>query len=112
MRFLHTADWHVGKTIRGRSRAEEFDATLTEVVGIAVQEGVDAVLIAGDLYEHRAPPPESDLLVFEAFVRLHEARIPVVAIAGNHDSPLRLEALSKLLLPIGVHVVPRVTRPD
>lgn len=112
MRFLHTADWHVGKTIRARSRADEFDAVLAEVVGIAVQEGVDAVLVAGDLYEHRAPPPEADLVAFEAFVRLHQAGIPVVAIAGNHDSPLRLEALSKLLTPIGVHVVPRVARPN
>jgi exonuclease SbcD len=112
MRFLHTADWHVGKTIRGRSRADEFASVLDEIVGIASQEGVDAVLIAGDVYEHRAPPPEADLIAFEAFVRLHEAGIPAVAVAGNHDSPVRLEALSKLLSPIGVRVVPRVMRPE
>src|SRR5919201_6197052 len=112
MRFLHTADWHVGKSLRGRSRAEEFAAALGEVVGIARQENVDAVLVAGDLYEHRSPAPEADALVFEALVRLHEAGIPVVAIPGNHDSAPRLDALAKLLRPMGITVVPRVIPPD
>jgi exonuclease SbcD len=111
MRLLHTGDWHVGKAIRGRSRMEEFGDALREVVGVAVQEGVDAVLVAGDLYEHRSPAPEADAAVFEALVRLHEAGIPVVAIPGNHDSALRLEALAKLLRPIGVTMVPRVVPP-
>jgi exonuclease SbcD len=111
VRLLHTGDWHVGRTIRGRSRAGEFVGALAEVVEIAVHESVDAVLLAGDVYDHRAPTPESDALVFEALVRLHEAGIPVVAIPGNHDSALRLGALSKLLRPIGVSVVPRVLPP-
>jgi exonuclease SbcD len=111
MRLLHTGDWHVGKPIRGRDRGDEFDAALRGVVEIAVQEGVDAVLIAGDLYDHRSPAPEADLLVFETLVRLHDAGIPVVAIPGNHDSALRLAALGKLLARIGVTVVPRVAPP-
>jgi exonuclease SbcD len=111
MRLLHTGDWHVGKALRGRSRAEEFADALREVVGIARQEGVDAVLVAGDIYDHRAPAPEADAAVFEALVRLHEAGIPVVVIPGNHDSAVRLEALAKLLRPIGVTVVPRVVPP-
>jgi exonuclease SbcD len=111
MRLLHTGDWHVGRTIRGRSRAPEFAEALGEVVGIAAQESVDAVLIAGDLYDHRSPTPEADNLVFEALVRLHESGTPVVAIPGNHDSALRLGALAKLLKPIGVTVVPRVVPP-
>jgi len=112
MRLLHTGDWHVGRTIRGRSRSEEFADALREVVGIASQEGVDAVLLAGDIYDHRSPTPEADMLVFEALVRLHEAGIPVVAIPGNHDSALRLEALAQLLRPIGVTTVPRVVPPS
>ena len=110
--MLHTGDWHVGRTIRGRSRLQEFDDVLGEVVGIAVQEGVDAVLLAGDIYDHRSPVPEADALVFEALVRLHEAGIRVVAIPGNHDAAARLEAFAKLLAPIGVTVVPRVVPPD
>lgn len=112
MRFLHTADWHVGRAIRGRSRAEEFRAVLAEVVGIAVQEGVDALLLAGDVYEHAAPSPEADALVFETFLRLREAGIPVVVVPGNHDSAARLEAFAGLLGSIGVRVVPRVRRPE
>src|SRR2546422_862671 len=111
MRLLHTADWHVGRAIRGRSRTPEFEDALREVVGIAIQEGVDAVLLAGDLYDHRSPAPEADSLVFEALVKLHEAAIPVVAIPGNHASAPRLEALAKLLKPIGVTMVPRVVPP-
>jgi DNA repair protein SbcD/Mre11 len=111
MRLLHTSDWHVGRTIRGRSRNEEFAAALREVVGIAGQEGVDAVLVAGDLYDHRSPPPEADAVVFETMVRLHEAGVPMVAIPGNHDSALRLEALAKLVRPIGTTLVPRVVPP-
>jgi DNA repair protein SbcD/Mre11 len=112
VRILHTGDWHIGRSIRGRSRSEEFADGLREVVGIAGQENVDAVLLAGDVYDHRSPTPEADDLVFEALLRLHEAGIPVVAIAGNHDSPARLAALAKLLRPIGTTMVPRVARPD
>jgi exonuclease SbcD len=112
MRLLHTGDWHVGKSIRGRSRIEEFHAALDEVVGIAVEEGVDAVLVAGDVYEQRAPAPEADDVVFEAFVRLHEANIPAVVIPGNHDSAIRFRALGRLLAPIGVRVIHRVLPPD
>ncbi|HXF36226.1 MAG TPA: exonuclease SbcCD subunit D [Actinomycetota bacterium] len=112
MRLLHTADWHVGKQIRGRPRMDEFEAALDEVVGIAVDEGVDAVLVAGDVYEHRAPAPEADGLVFDALLRLRDAGIRVVLVPGNHDSPARFEALAKLLLPLGIVVVPRVRRPE
>lgn len=112
MRLLHTADWHVGKAIRGRSRLDESAAALEELAGIAVEEGVDAVLVAGDVYEQRAAAPEADAIVFETFVRLSEAGIPVVVIPGNHDSALRFEALGKLLGPIGVTVAARVAPPD
>lgn len=112
MRFLHTADWHVGRAIRGRSRTEEFAEALDQVVRIAVDEGVDAVLLAGDVYEHRAPQPDADALVFDAFLRLHDAGIRVLAIPGNHDSAVRLEAFGKLLRPIGVELATRVAPPD
>jgi exonuclease SbcD len=112
MRLLHTGDWHVGKSIRGRSRHDEFAAVLAEVVGVAIQEGVDAVLIAGDLYEHRAASPDADALVFETLVRFHEAGIPVVAIPGNHDSALRMEAFARVLRSIDVYAVPKVAPPD
>ena len=111
MRFLHTADWHVGRTIRGRSRADEFAAVLDQVVEIAVDEGVDAVLLAGDVYEYRSPSADADDLVFDAFVRLREAGIRVVTIPGNHDHAPRMAAFSRILRPIGVDVAARVAPP-
>jgi exonuclease SbcD len=72
---------------------------------------VDAVLVAGDIYDHRSPIPEADAPVFEALVRLHEAGIAVVAIPGNHDSAARLAAFATLLRPIDVTVVPFVVPP-
>ncbi|CAN5713182.1 exonuclease SbcCD subunit D [soil metagenome] len=112
MRFLHTGDWHVGKTIRGRSRVDESERALAQVVDIAVTEGVDALLVAGDVYEQRAASPEADRLVFDTLARLSSAGIPVVAVAGNHDSPARFEAFARLLAAVDVHLVARVRRPD
>ncbi len=112
MRFLHTGDWHVGKAIRGRSRMDEFERALDQVVGIAVDERADAVLIAGDLYEHRSAAPDADRLVFETLLRLHGHGIPVVAIPGNHDSSARLEAFAGLLKAVDVDMAARVLPPD
>jgi DNA repair protein SbcD/Mre11 len=112
MRLLHTGDWHVGKTIRGRSRAQEFETAIDNVVEIANAEKVDAVLHAGDLYDQRAAPAEADRLIFDALLRLHHAGIPVVAIPGNHDAPVRFEAFGDLLAEVGTRLVPKVRRPD
>ena len=59
MRILHTADWHVGVTMRGRSRAEEHRLVLNEILSIAEEQAVDLVIVAGDLFHHAAPGPES-----------------------------------------------------
>lgn len=111
MRFLHTADWHVGRTIRGRSRIDEFSAALDAVVEAAVDQKVDAVLLAGDIYDQRSVTAEADKLVFETLIRLHEKEIPVVAVPGNHDSAVRLDALAPLLERVGTRIAARVRRP-
>ncbi len=112
MRFLHTADWHAGKPIRGRSRMDEYEGALEQVVEIAVDQRVDAVLHAGDLYEHRSAAPDADRLVFETLLRLHSHGVPVVAIPGNHDSAPRLDAFAGLLRAVNVDVAARVLPPD
>ena len=112
MRFLHTGDWHVGRTIRGRSRNDEFSAALDEVVDIAVDQKVDMVLLAGDVYDKHVVAHEADVLVFGALIHLFEQGIQVVAIPGNHDSEARLAAFAPLLARIGTHVVPRVVPPE
>src|SRR5438552_12427659 len=105
MRLLHTSDWHVGKPIGGRSRMEEYADALNEVVAIASDQEIDAVLISGDIYEQRAPTPDADALVFETLIRFHEAGTRAVIIPGNHDSAARFAALAPLLSKIGVFVV-------
>ena len=59
MKLLHTSDWHVGKSIRGRSRIDEHRAVLAEIVRIADREAVDLVVVAGDLFDAAAPPPDA-----------------------------------------------------
>ncbi len=112
MRLLHTADWHLGRTMRGRSRAQEFEAVLEEVCGIAVEEGVDVFLVAGDIWDTMSPSPEADRLLYGTLRRLVEAKIDVVLVAGNHDNPRRLAALGSLADLLGVHVQDRVKRWD
>jgi exonuclease SbcD len=111
VKFLHTGDWHVGKRLRGRSRDDETVAALDQVVEMARDVSVDAVLISGDLYEHRTVAPEADQIVFDALIRLRDTGAHVVLIPGNHDSWQRWEALGKLLTPLGITAVPRVLRP-
>ena len=112
MRFLHTADWHVGRTIRGRSRLDEFATALETVVDVAIDQEVDAVLLAGDIYDQRSVTADADRLVFETLLRLSAKEIPVVAVPGNHDSAVRLDALAPLLERIGTRVAARVRRPS
>jgi exonuclease SbcD len=111
MRLLHTGDWHIGRTIRGRSRIDEFAGALDQVIDAAVEGAVDAVLIAGDIYDQRAVTPDADRLVFDALLRLHARKISVVAIPGNHDSAARLEVLRVLLERIGVRLACKMRPP-
>ena len=78
MRFLHTGDWHVGKTQKGRSRQDEHEAVLVEILDIARRERVDALLIGGDTFDHVAPTPEVERLVSWALAECVGAGIPVV----------------------------------
>jgi exonuclease SbcD len=111
VKILHTSDWHVGRSIRGRSRADEHRAVLAEITGIAANEAVDLVLVAGDLFDVVAPSPESEQIVFRALLDL-AAVAPVVIVAGNHDHPRRLEAVAPLLELGRVTVGATLRRPD
>lgn len=104
MRFLHTADWHVGKTLKGRDRLEEQTAVLKEIVTLAINHEVDAVLVAGDLYDTSSPTPAAQRLVVRTLMALASRGIEVVAIAGNHDNPAMFEAYQPLMAQAGIHV--------
>lgn len=97
MKFMHTADWHVGKTLKGQNRLDEQEKVLAEIVGIALEQEVDAVLIAGDLYDVAAPIPRAQRLVNSTLLQLAQEGIEVVAIAGNHDHGRTFEAFRPLM---------------
>ncbi|AZI42949.1 exonuclease SbcCD subunit D [Deinococcus psychrotolerans] len=105
MRVLHTADFHAGRTLRGYDRTPEIRDALNEIVGLARSEKVDAVLVAGDLFDTVNPPADAEAAIFAFFLALRDAGIPSIVIAGNHDSASRLSGLSGLLGWVGVQVV-------
>lgn len=113
MRLLHTSDWHVGKQIRGISRADEHRAVLAEIAEIADRESVDLILVAGDLFETAAPTPESEQIVYRALLDLANTGAHLAVISGNHDNARRLDAVAPMLEAIGhVHVLTRAAKPD
>ncbi len=111
MRLLHTADWHVGKTIRGRSRTAEHEAVLGNLVRVADEEAVDMVLVVGDLFDSAAPPPEAERIVYRTLLDLGRGGRPVVVVSGNHDNPRRLAAVAPLFEHAAVHIQTAVVPP-
>ncbi|MFA7460392.1 MAG: exonuclease SbcCD subunit D [Trueperaceae bacterium] len=105
MRILHTADWHAGRTLHGADRTPEVRAVLGELADMAISERVDAIVVAGDLYDSRNPSAAAEDAVYDFFLRTGAAGIPSVAIAGNHDSPARFDAVSNVLRLAKVHTV-------
>ncbi len=103
MRFLHTADWHLGRPFHGESLLDAQAGAIEHVADVARSSAVDAILVAGDLYDRALPPVDAVRLADEALARLSEI-CPVVVISGNHDSATRLGFGSGLLARAGVHV--------
>ena len=103
MKLLHTADWHLGKRLDSISRMEEQRAVLAEICEIADREKVDAILIAGDLFDTFNPSTDAVDLFYKTLKKLtNGAKRPVIAIAGNHDSPDRIEAPDPLARECGI----------
>jgi DNA repair protein SbcD/Mre11 len=103
MKILHTADWHLGKKLEGISRHEEQRDVLQEICNIADSEDVDAILIAGDIFDNYNPSNEAIELFYKTVHRLSKnAQRIVLVIAGNHDSPDRIEAPEPLALINGI----------
>ena len=103
MRILHTSDWHLGKQLLGISRLDEQKEVLAEICSIAEKEEIDLVLLAGDLFDTYNPPAEATAVFYKYLTKLTDGgkRI-VVAIAGNHDSPERIESPDPLALVNGI----------
>ncbi|MFI5380770.1 MAG: exonuclease SbcCD subunit D [Tepidisphaerales bacterium] len=112
MRFIHTADWHLGRLLNGIRLTEDQAHVLGQLVDIARQARADALVLAGDIYDRAVPPPEAVELLNDTLNRLIlDLRLPVIAIAGNHDSPQRVEFAARLLRPQGLHIFGAPGRP-
>lgn len=112
IRILHTADWHLGQTLNGWPREEEHRATLAALTGLAGEHAVDAVIIAGDVFDGMNPSADSMRLLYDTLVALRRARphLVTIMVAGNHDAAGRVEAPQPLFSALGVHAVGVVHR--
>ena len=104
MRFLHTSDWHLGRSLHRADLREAQSAFLDHLVETARAERVDAVLVAGDVYDRAIAPVDAVALCEDALARLRDTGARVIAISGNHDSALRLGVNSALIDTAGVHL--------
>lgn len=106
MRILHTADWHLGKKLYGVSRIEEQREVLDEITAIADSENADVIVVAGDLYDVINPSNEAVELLYRSLRKLsNDGKRPVITIAGNHDSPDRIEAPDPLARECGIIMI-------
>jgi DNA repair protein SbcD/Mre11 len=112
MRFMHTADWHVGKVLKGRDRLDEQRQVLAEIAAIAEQNEVDAVLVAGDVYDTGAPSAPAQQLVIQTLLRLRRTGAEVIVIAGNHDNGGTFEAYRPLMREVGITLVGQTRPPE
>ncbi|MGE5391850.1 MAG: exonuclease SbcCD subunit D [Deltaproteobacteria bacterium] len=103
MRIIHTADWHLGKSLEGRSRLPEQSEFIDELAEIVSKHSVDMIIVAGDVFDTSNPPAAAEQLFYRALDRLADGgRRAVIVIAGNHDHPERLAAAMDLARRYGI----------
>src|SRR5689334_20261324 len=111
MRFIHTADWHLGRLFHGVHLTADQHHALTQFVALVKDLRPDAILVAGDIYDRAVPPPEAVDVLDEILCRLViDLKIPVILIAGNHDSPQRLNFGARLLANRNLYVTGTLPR--
>src|SRR5512134_2258675 len=105
MRLCHTSDWHLGKRLYEASLLEEQAHALEQIFTLCRDEKVDALIVAGDLYDRAVPPVDAVKLLDDVLARFaRDLGIPVIAISGNHDSPDRVGFGAGVLERAGVHL--------
>lgn len=112
MRLLHTADWHVGKVLKGHQRLDEHDAVLRDLVRVAREEDVDLVVVAGDVFDTSTPTPDAQNLVIRTLLDLRADGRHVIVEAGNHDNPRQLDVFRPILGELNITVVGQPRRPS
>jgi exonuclease SbcD len=105
MRILHTSDWHLGQHFMGKSRQAEHQALIDWLVVQVAEQAVDAVLVAGDIFDTGTPPSYARELYSQLVVRLHTAGVALLLLGGNHDSVATLGESRVLLAQLGATVI-------
>lgn len=106
MRIIHTADWHLGRSLHGHNLIEEQAHVLLQFIKLADESGVDAVIIAGDVFDRSQPSADAVSLLNTVLTSLcQELKIPTIVIAGNHDNPERIGFAQQILLSRHLYMV-------
>lgn len=110
MKFIHTADWHLGKLVHGRHMTEDQRYVLRQFVQEVEEKQPDCIFIAGDIFDRSIPPVEAVKLYEDTLYELVERLgVPVFAISGNHDGPERLQFGSKMMQKSGYTIIGEMT---
>jgi exonuclease SbcD len=112
LRILHTSDWHVGKVLKGQSRAADHLAAVKALVDVARSEQPDLVIVAGDLYDTASPTAESTAIVTRGLTALRNTGAQVVVIGGNHDNGRGLDALRSWADAAGITLRGSIGKPE
>ena len=111
MKILHTSDWHLGITFRGRSAEEDQWHFIDQICDILTSRKIDAMILAGDVFDRSIASTEAISLYDRVMTRIAgELRVPVLCIAGNHDSAERLSQCSELLRRSGLYIAGALTK--
>lgn len=106
MKFIHTSDWHLGRQFHNVSLLEDQQHVLKQIINYIVQESVDALVIAGDIYDRSIPPSTAVALLDDVLNKIcSQLKVPVILIPGNHDSAERLSFGSRQLKQAGLHIM-------
>jgi DNA repair protein SbcD/Mre11 len=110
MKILHTSDWHLGQKLRGNIRDAEHELVLNWLIQTIIEEQIEALIIAGDIFDGMNPPNSSRKLYYQFLAKLIKTTCRhVVIIGGNHDAPSMLEASKALLEAMNIYVIGAAT---
>ncbi|QDF74885.1 MULTISPECIES: exonuclease SbcCD subunit D [Shewanella] len=109
MKFIHTSDWHIGRQLHNQSLLDDQRHVLSQIVSLAKTHEVDALIVAGDIYDRSVPPANAVALLDEVLNELIALGIKVIMIAGNHDGHERLGFAARQMQSSGLHIVGPLT---
>lgn len=108
MKFLHTSDWHIGRTFHGVDLLADQGAVLRSIAELVAAQSIDVVVVPGDIYDRAVPSADAVLVCNRGLEAIRAAGAVIVATSGNHDSPARLGAGAAFASAGGLHLMTRV----